>query len=231
MLMRFLLLLLATFAIVEGQTLPNEIYQLSPAELLARAQKGEPEVQWRLACLLRSTNASGVRLDYAESMKWMKKAHDQGYLPATNAMGDFYQLGWGVARDPVTAMKYFREAANKGFPPAQTMLGRIYLTGIGVNPNKSEGMKWMNLAMGQRDPSAPINLAYYAENGLHGFRKDKIQAAAYYAVGVELGAKGGPETKLEELKAQLTSDQKAEAIKRAKAILQVLPPAKDNAAK
>lgn len=231
MLLRFLLLLLATFAFVEGQTLPNDIYQLSPAELRVRAQKGEVEAQWRLANLLRSTNFPGVKQDYVESMKWMKKAHDQGYLPATNAMGDFYQLGWGVGKDQSIAMKYFREAATKGFPPAQAMLGRLYISGSGVSTSKSEGMKWINLALNQRDISASMGLAYYTENGLYGFRKDKIQAAAYYAVALEFGAKGSPETKLEELKSQMTPDQKAEATKRAKAILMTVQPAKDNAAK
>lgn len=229
--MRILFLLLMTVSAAFGQVTSNEIYSLTPTELRARAMKGEAPAQWRLADLLRSANALGVKKDYAESMKWMKKAHDQGYLQATYAMGDFYQSGWSVPRDLATALKYYREAAGKGWPAAQAMLGRIYLAGIGMNANKSEGMKWMNLAINQRDVSAPINLAYYSENGLHGLRKDKVQAAAYYAVAVEFGAKGGPESRLEELKAQMTPEQKAEAIKITKALLLTVAPPKDDANK
>ena len=224
-------LLLVSIGTLIAQTPPDQVYQLDPAELRARAQKGDIAAQYRLGNLLRSTNFPGIKQDYVEAMKWMKKAHDQGYLPATYAMGDFHQLGWGVGKDQGVAMKYFREAATKGFPPAQTMLGRLYISGSGVSTNKSEGMKWMNLALNQRDFSAPLSLAYYAENGLFGFRKDKVQAAAYYAVAIEFGAKGGPETKLEELKSQLTSEQKTEAVKRAKALLSTVQPAKDGAPK
>lgn len=229
--MRFLLLLLASFGTVHAQVPSKEIAQLSPAELRSRAAMGDVEAQYRLGNLLRSTGAPGFKQDYVESIKWMKKAHDQGCLLATHAMGDFYQLGWGVGKDQGIAMKYFREAATKGLPAAQATLGRLYISGSGVSTNKSEGMKWMNLALSQRDISAPLGLAHYAENGLYGFRKDKVQAAAYYAVGIEFGAKGGPETKLEELKAQLTPEQKAEAIKRTKALLATVQPAKDGAPK
>jgi TPR repeat protein len=229
--MRVILLLLISFATTQAQVPSNDITRLSPTELRVRAQKGDAAAQYHLGSLLRSTNFPGIKQDYVEAMKWMKKAHDQGYLPATHAMGDFYQLGWGVGKDQGVAMKYFREAATKGFPAAQAMLGRLYISGSGVSTNKSEGMKWLNLALNQREVSAPLSLAYYAENGLFGFRKDKVQATAYYAVGIEFGAKGGPETKLEELKSQLTPEQKAEAIKRTKAILLTVPPAKGDAPK
>lgn len=228
---RLLLLMIASLGILQAQVPSTEIYQLNPADLRARAQQGDPEAQWRLACLLRSVGFPGVKQDYAESMRWMKKAHDQGYLPATLGLGDAHQHGWSVARDSSTALRFYREAAAKGFAPAQSMLGRLYLNGTGVSPNKSEGLKWMNLAINQRDMSAPANLGYYTENGLCGLRKDKVQAAAYYAVAIEFGAKGGPETRLEELKALLSPEQKAEAIKRAKALLAAAQPAKDGAPK
>jgi TPR repeat protein len=225
--MRLLLLLLASLGTLLAQTPSEEISRLNPTDLQARAQRGDPEAQWRLASVLRSTNFPGYKQDYGESLKWMRKAHEQGYLPATLGLGDAHQHGWSVARDSSTALRFYREAASKGFAPAQSMLGRIYLNGTGVSPNKSEGLKWMNLAINQRDMSAPANLGYYTENGLCGLRKDKVQAAAYYAVAIEFGAKGGPETRLEELKALLSPEQKAEAIKRAKALLAAAQPAKE----
>lgn len=224
--MRLLLLLLASLGTLLAQTPSEEISRLNPTDLQARAQRGDPEAQWRLAGILRSTNFPGYKQDYGESLKWMRKAHAQGYLPATMGVGDAYLQGWAVPRDPSSALKFYREAATKGFAPAQAMLGRLFLTGANVNPNKSEGMKWMNLAIAQRDVSAALNLAYFTENGLHGLKKDKVQAVVYYAVAVEFGGRGSPESKLAELRLELTPEQKTEAINRTKALLATVKPAK-----
>lgn len=206
-----------------AQVPPAEILSLSRQELQQRAERGDPMSQWRLADILRSKNFDNLGADYAASLRWMRKAHEQGYVPATGAMGDYYQHGWGVTRDLGTALRYYRQAAAKGHATSQAMLGRIYITGIGVAPNKTEGLKWMTMALNQGDVSAALNLAYYHESGLFGMRKDLIQAAAYNAVAIELGAKGGPEMKLESLKSSLTPAQKADAISRAKAILPGMP--------
>lgn len=224
--MRLLLLLLTSVATLFAQTPSEEISRLNPTELRARAQRGDPEAQWRLASVLRSTNFPGYKQDFGESLKWMRKSHEQGFLPATMGVGDAYLQGWAVPRDPSSALKFYREAATKGFAPAQAMLGRLFLTGVNVNPNKSEGMKWMNLAISQREISAALNLAYFTENGLYGFKKDKVQAAVYYTVAGEFGAMGGPASRQAALLLEMSPEQKAEVVSRTKALLATVKPAK-----
>jgi TPR repeat protein len=55
-----------------------------------------------------------VPQDYAEAMKWFRKAADQGDTGAQSNLGFMYAKGQGVPEDYVEAMKWFRMAADQG---------------------------------------------------------------------------------------------------------------------
>ena len=52
--------------------------------------------------------------DYAEAVKWYRKAAEQGYAGAQSALGVMYYNGEGVLQDTIAAHMWFNIAAIKG---------------------------------------------------------------------------------------------------------------------
>src|SRR2546427_751393 len=104
--------------------------QESLSDLLARAQRGDAAAQYNLAGIYYL--GKGVRQDYAEAVKWYRKAAEHGYAPAQSDLGRMYLDGHGVTQDYAEAAKWYRKAAERGWAPAQSMLGGMYLDGHGV---------------------------------------------------------------------------------------------------
>lgn len=192
-------------------------------DIRVSAERGDAEAQFKLGQHYCSST-SGSDKNYVTAMKWMVKASNQGNLGATRMIGDFYELGWGVKKDMGTAIKYWRQAADKGDAQAQTQIGIMYLTGKKGSPNKTEAMKWLTLALKQRHYTAAINLSYWNENGLYGFKNDKVEAVKYMAIAIEFGMKGDQmNEKFEALKKSLTEEQRDEAKTRTKDFLATIP--------
>ena len=56
----------------------------------------------------------GVQRDYAEALRWIRKAADEGEPTAMNNVGRFYRDGRGVPPDYAEAIRWFRRAAERG---------------------------------------------------------------------------------------------------------------------
>lgn len=99
---------------------------------------------------------NGVTLDYAQALTWYRKAAEDGYPQAENAIGQMTAVGHGVVRDEKAANDWFRRAADHGFAEAQVTLAGNLLTGTGTadgKPDKVEALKWLLLgAEGMPDP-------------------------------------------------------------------------------
>ena len=61
----------------------------------------------------------GVVQDYAEAVKWCRKAAEQNYAPAQSNLGQCYCGGRGVQQDYAEAVKWYRKAAEQGYAHAQ----------------------------------------------------------------------------------------------------------------
>ena len=96
----------------------------------------------------------GVQRNYAEAVKWLRKAADQGISPAQSALGIMYFKGLGVRQDYVGAIKLFRLAADHGDAVGQFSLGVMYESGLGVQLNRAEALKLYRRAAGQGLPPA-----------------------------------------------------------------------------
>jgi TPR repeat protein len=90
-----------------------------------------------------------VGQDYAEAMKWYRKAADQGHAASEEAIGSLYEWGQGVAKDDTEAVKWYRRAAIQGYPPAQADLGFEYEAGSGVPKDDVLAHMWLDLAASQ----------------------------------------------------------------------------------
>jgi hypothetical protein len=104
------------------------------------------------------SNGRGVPQDYAEAVKWYRKAADQGNAKAQTNLGVLYADGSGVPRDYSEAVKWYRKAAAQGRPIAQNNLGSMYSNGRGVPQDYAEAARWYRKAADQGYATAQNNL-------------------------------------------------------------------------
>ncbi len=91
-------------------------------------------------------NGRGGPRDYAEALKWFKKAADQDYNSAQYNLGQMYVFGRGVPQDDAEAVKWYRKAADQGYAEAQLNLGICYMNGQGIPQDRIAVHMWLNLA-------------------------------------------------------------------------------------
>jgi hypothetical protein len=105
-------------------------------------------------------NGHGVTQDYAEAMKWYRKAAEQGDSHAQCMLAYMHYEGHGAPQDYTEAMKWYRKAAEQGDANAQYNLAYMYANGQGVPLDYEEAYFWVNLAavVGNRDYVARRNL-------------------------------------------------------------------------
>ena len=131
-----------------------------------RAWSGEPDGQCSLGVMY--AKGEGVAQDYAEAVKWFRRAAEQGLAAAQNNLGASYDKGEGVAQDYAEAVKWYRRAAEQGLAAAQNNLGGMYDKGDGVVQDYAEAGKWYRLAAEQGLAEAQLNLGlmYYKGEGV-----------------------------------------------------------------
>ena len=103
-------------------------------------------------------HGAGVPQDYAEAVKWYRKAGEQGYAGAQYNLGFMYAKGKGVPQDYAEAGKWYRKAAAQGLAEAQNNLGIMYAKGKGVPQDYHEAAKWYRKAAEQGLAEAQNNL-------------------------------------------------------------------------
>jgi FOG: TPR repeat, SEL1 subfamily len=88
----------------------------------------------------------GVPEDNIEAIKWYRKAGNQNFPAALNALGIQYEEGEVVQKDESEAVRMFKKAAEQGYALGAYNLSRMYLDGKGVPKNDKEAAKWLGLA-------------------------------------------------------------------------------------
>lgn len=119
------------------------------------------------------------RGNYAEAVKWYRKAANKGDNKARNDLGNCYYGGKGVEKDELEAVRWFWDAAVQGDAEAQNSLGDCYYYGKGVEVNETEAAEWYQGAAdkGHADAQTKIGNCYYYGNGV---KKDYVKATEWY---------------------------------------------------
>ena len=120
------------------------------------------------------------------------------------------------------AVAALHEQAKEGSAIAQSNLGAMYANGDGVPKDYAEAIKWFRMAADLGNANAQNERGLMYGNGT-GVPKDLVQAHAWLNIA---GANGHEEAKksLEIAENQMTSEQKAEAMKLARELFAKLPP-------
>lgn len=106
--------------------------------------------------------------DYAEAVRWLKAAAEQGDIAAQYNLGVSYSLGKGVAQDNVQSVRWYTLAAEQGFALAQYRLGLAHYSGVGVAQDNTQAVRWHMLAaaQGHVDSFAPLGAFYSSGDGI-----------------------------------------------------------------
>jgi uncharacterized protein len=200
-----------TCACHQKAELPQKSEQTLFAENKAMAEKGDAKAQSYLGWCFDT--GQGVEKDYAEAVKWYRKAAEQNYAPAQSNLGVCYEKGLGVEKDYAEAVRWFRKATAQSYALAQYHLGVHFHYGEGVEKDYVEAMRWFLKAAEQNhDGSQAFMGVCYAEG--KGVEKDYVEAYAWYNLAAktfEVAAEGR-----DGLEKQMSPQQVAAAQKRTK---------------
>ncbi len=130
------------------ETLPKDSIEF--LSLKTRAPAGDPEVQFKLAMLYSKRKVEPFSLgaavlqiggykdiepdDVQEAVKWFTKAAEQGYSPAQNELGNWYEMNGGLGRKGGVdarkkAIEWWTRAAKQGYAPSQNNLAGALKSG------------------------------------------------------------------------------------------------------
>jgi TPR repeat protein len=135
-----------------------------------------------------------VAQDYAEAVKWYRKAAEQGDDFGQNSLGSMYEDGEGVAQDYAEAVKWYRKAAEQGNAKAQIELGIMYAAGHGVAQNRAEAVKWWRKSANQGNASAQFNLGVSYGRG-EGVPQNDLEAYIWSSLAAAQGVKAAAQNR------------------------------------
>ena len=153
--------------------------------LLKKAKRGNRDAQFAVG--EKYYKGNGVDKNYAEAVKWYRKAAEHGYAKAQCDLGTCYYEGHGVSKDYQEAVKWFRMAAGQGSEKAQHNLGLCYYMGTGLPQDYKEAVKWFRMSADNGLASAQLNFGACYENG-HGVVKDYHEAVKWYQKAADQGS-------------------------------------------
>lgn len=126
------------------------------------------------------------RGNYAEAVKWYRKAANKGDNKARNDLGNCYYGGKGVEVNETEAAEWYQGAADKGHADAQTKIGNCYYYGNGVKKDYAKATEWYQKAAIQGNIKAQKKLGdcYYSGRGIV---QNYEKAAKWYQKVAEQG--------------------------------------------
>ena len=138
-------LLIATAALLLGTAAHAGSQTTLPplAELIPKGNQGNAVAQFALG--VKYYYGEGAPQDYAEAMKWYRKAADQGEVRSQYNVGLMYEKGQSVPQDYAEAVRWYRKAADQGDTTAEFMVGFSYIRGKGVPTDFVQAHMWLSL--------------------------------------------------------------------------------------
>lgn len=163
-------------------------YRQAIADTIA-AENDDAAAQGRLAgfymSMAGSLEQAGRDDFYEESLKWAKKAAEQGDGAGLWTLALAYEHGRGVAKNEEAAIEYYERGAEAGHARSLNSLGCYYIRGDMVEQNMKYGFEMVLRASLLGDGEAMVNLGrcYQFGNGCMGNMK---KAIVWYKKSLEL---------------------------------------------
>ncbi len=119
--------------------------------------------------------------DYAKAAAEWRPLAEAGDARAQFRLGDLYESGRGLPRDPAQAAQWYERAAQAGHAQAALRLGDLYRQGRGVVQDAGAAVQWYERAARAGDGAAAYRLAEMLAAGT-GIARDPGMAAAWLKV-------------------------------------------------
>jgi hypothetical protein len=121
----------------------------------------------QVACLnITSADADVVSARWAEALRFLEMAAEQGNADAQVLCGEIYAGGRSVPQNWTTAVKWWRKAAEAGRNGAQWFMGQCYYYGRGVDRHAAHAKVWFRKAAAQ----GHLGAAQAVQSGIAGQR-------------------------------------------------------------
>jgi hypothetical protein len=124
--------------------------------------------------------------NYPAALDSYRRAYDLGNMRALYALGEMYDTGVGVDKDPARARFYYEIGAQLKFAPAIVSLGALYERGDGTPVDLAKALSLYQQAADLGDAQAVNRLGLFNEKGL-GIATNPKQARAYYEKAAAAG--------------------------------------------
>jgi hypothetical protein len=116
---------------------------------LEKAEQGDAGAQFWLGAAYES--GRGIKQDFAQAIKWLRKSATQGNADADWLLGQIYENGKGLPRDYAKASEWYRLACEHrpdrgGAGQGCNSLGLLYLDGDGVKRDIIAAYKYFKIA-------------------------------------------------------------------------------------
>lgn len=151
---------------------------------------------------------------YPEAIEYWKKAAAAGDAGSAYRLSEEYFDAKIVKRDLKLAFQYLQQAANGNDARALTDLASMFDYGTGVPEDRKRAAELYLKAARMGMPAAMFNIASMLETG-EGVAMDKVEAYKYYLLSRNQGFAPFANKALEEIAANMTADQIADAEQRA----------------
>ena len=159
----------------------NKGDQAALARLQQAAESGDVAAEYGMGDYYQNQS------DGAQACAWYWKAAKQGYGNAENDVGNCYENGTGVAKDPGQAVWWYSQAAQQGNAAAESNLGAAYTNGDGVQEDYPTGVSWLQKSAKQDFPDAENSLGNLYYNG-SGVEKSYEWAAYWWKKASDQGS-------------------------------------------
>ena len=157
------------------------------------------------------------RTEYAKAIGAFQKAISNGNAEAARRLGFMYYHGEGVRQDNKKAVNLFEKAAEAGDRESAANLAKMYEFGMAVELDLALAVKWYLKAaeMGDRFSQFSASVMYYKGEGVP---RDRVEAAKWWTIAQMDGGRWAENVRVmvESAEAKLTTDEMAEAKRRAK---------------
>uniref|UniRef100_A0A7S1KNX5 Uncharacterized protein n=1 Tax=Percolomonas cosmopolitus TaxID=63605 RepID=A0A7S1KNX5_9EUKA len=152
---------------------------------LAAAEKGHGLGQYHTyRCLMEGI---GTQSSEERAIEWLKKASDNGVVPAQCELASCYMEGEaGIEKNPEKAFNLFKQAAEANDADAQINLAFCYHLGLGCEKDETKASEWFHMAAMHGLPAAQFQVGYRYQIG-RGCEKDASQAFQWYRKAADRG--------------------------------------------
>lgn len=148
--------------------------------------KGRPEDMYGLGMLYQTGRLPDGKPDFSEALTWLRKAAEQGYVPAYVEIGAMYSIGTeATPEDHSESAKWFRMAAEAGDAKSMVSLAHKYKRGEGVAPNAAKAAAWYRKAAEHGERWELNHLGFLYSYGSEGFPRDLVLGYTYFKLACD----------------------------------------------